>query len=119
MGAAQCAAASGRWQQLMGTCSANGGEDLLKRLRLLAEGLSQNGKVIAAVQAWDQANAAANEAWQEHNDRLQAAAKAVAEEQAPPDSWLSEVRYREMARAYLAYQVAAEQQLLPAAQSCQ
>mmetsp|Transcript_123330 Transcript_123330/g.308076 ORF Transcript_123330/g.308076 Transcript_123330/m.308076 type:complete len:517 (+) Transcript_123330:160-1710(+) len=72
---------------------------------------SANGSLPEVVRAWDAAHEAAVQAWQAHNERLESTARAVAEERAPPDSWLSEVRYRERARAVLVQQAATERLL--------
>lgn len=80
--------------------------DLKRRHQALVEGLARG--VVASLKSWDEAHDAAAQTWQAHHERLQLAARAVADERAPPDSWLSEVRYRERARAHLVQQAAAE-----------
>jgi len=72
---------------------------------------SGNTALPEAMRAWHAAHDAAMQAWECHNERLQATARAEAEGCAPPDSWLSEVRYRERARAELAQQAVVEQLL--------
>lgn len=55
------------------------------------EELSKNRpvEVVAAIRIWDESHQAAEEAWQSHHERVEEAARAIAQERAPPDSWLS------------------------------
>ncbi len=46
-------------------------------------------EVVAAIRIWDESHQAAEEAWQGHHERVEEAARAIAQERAPPDSWLS------------------------------
>lgn len=59
--------------------------------RLAPEELSKNRpvEVVAAIRIWDESHQAAEEAWQSHHERVEEAARAIAQERAPPDSWLS------------------------------
>mmetsp|Transcript_8631 Transcript_8631/g.14117 ORF Transcript_8631/g.14117 Transcript_8631/m.14117 type:complete len:532 (-) Transcript_8631:85-1680(-) len=69
------------------------------------------GSVACALRAWDSAHAAAEQAWQTHNQGLEASSQAAVKDQAPPDVWLSEVVYREVARTHAREQEAAEKKL--------
>lgn len=82
-----------------------GGANLRQRYNAVCDELT--GPVAKALRAWEAAHTAVEEAWSSHNDLQEKAARAVAEKRAPPDSWLSEVRYRESANAYRADQDAA------------
>ena len=55
------------------------------------EELSKNRpvEVVAAIRIWNESHQAAEEAWQSHHERVEEAARAIAQERAPPDSWLS------------------------------
>lgn len=75
------------------------------------------GSIAASARSWDEAHAAATQAWLAHDERLQAAARAMEEDRTPPDAWLSEVRYRERARAHLLSQAATEASLASAAET--
>eukprot|EP00933_Yihiella_yeosuensis_P074016 TRINITY_DN82832_c0_g1_i1.p1 TRINITY_DN82832_c0_g1~~TRINITY_DN82832_c0_g1_i1.p1 ORF type:complete len:472 (+),score=94.64 TRINITY_DN82832_c0_g1_i1:95-1510(+) len=84
-----------------------GGNALRNQHQVLAEHLQS--EVVGAIRSWDQAHQDTSEAWLSHNQRLDDTAKAVAEERAPPDSWLSEVRYREFARKHSTEQARTEE----------
>ncbi|CAE7384658.1 atpH [Symbiodinium microadriaticum] len=90
-----------------------GGSDLRKRQQALSDHVQ--GQVVSAVRGWDQAHAAAEAAWLSHHQRVEETSRAIAQDKAPPDSWLSEVRYREQARKHLSEQAATEELLLGAA----
>eukprot|EP00439_Symbiodinium_sp_Y106_P086857 s122_g36.t1 len=90
-----------------------GGSDLRKRQQALSDHVQ--GQVVSAVRGWDQTHAAAEAAWLSHHQRVEETTRAIAQDKAPPDSWLSEVRYREQARKHLSEQAAAEELLLGAA----
>ena len=90
-----------------------GGAELQKRQQALSDHV-QN-QVVGAVRAWDQTHAATEAAWQSHHQRVEETARAIAQEKPPPDSWLSEVRYREQARKHVSDQKSAEELLLAAA----
>lgn len=46
-------------------------------------------QVVSAIRLWDESHQAAEQAWQNHHERVEEAARAIAQERAPPDSWLS------------------------------
>ena len=96
------------------TAAPEGGAKLRQRQQSLSDHLA--GPVVQAVRAWDAAHQEAEAAWASHHERVEEASRAIASEKAPPDSWLSEVRYRERARKHLTDQAAVEQLLAASAQ---
>ena len=91
----------------------SGGAELKQRQEALADHLQS--QVVNAVRVWDQAHAAAEAAWNSHHQRVEETTRAISQEKAPPDSWLSEVRYREQALKHLSDQAAAEDLLVRSA----
>lgn len=91
--------------QLWGSALPDGGQNLRIRQQALADYVQSS--VVKSFLSWDQAHQAAIQAWLSHKQRLQDTIQAVAEERAPPDAWLSEVRYRELARKHLSEQASA------------
>lgn len=87
----------------------SGAEELQRLHQVLGDALW--GSVASAVRDWDQSHGVATQAWFEHDGRLKAASRAIEQEQPPPDVWLSEVRYREVARNHLQLQAVTEQAL--------
>ena len=45
--------------------------------------------MVSAIRLWDESHQAAEQAWQNHHERVEEAARAIAQDAAPPDSWLS------------------------------
>lgn len=96
------------------TAAPEGGQNLIQRFQTLSDHLSS--QVVSAIRLWDESHQAAEQAWQNHHERVEEAARAIAQERAPPDSWLSEVQYRERARKHVTDQAAADELLLSTAQ---
>eukprot|EP00927_Polykrikos_kofoidii_P072391 TRINITY_DN68510_c0_g1_i1.p1 TRINITY_DN68510_c0_g1~~TRINITY_DN68510_c0_g1_i1.p1 ORF type:complete len:514 (+),score=87.77 TRINITY_DN68510_c0_g1_i1:181-1722(+) len=90
---------------------------LKRRYQSLCELVSPSGDVVSCVRAWDTAHEVAVKAWQSHNERLAAADRAQKEDQAPPDSWLSEVQYREKGREHIKMQTVAVNRLVEVAET--
>jgi len=85
------------------------GQELVRRLQALDAKLG--AEVVSAYKAWDETHQTTLQAWESHGARLQDVARAADAVMTPPDTWLSEVRYREKARAYLVVQHSAEKVL--------
>ncbi|CAK9089511.1 ATP synthase subunit delta [Durusdinium trenchii] len=85
--------------KLWAAAAPEGGTSLRQRLQALSEHLAS--RVVAAIRLWDESHQAAEQAWQSHHERVEEAARAISQERAPPDSWLSEVQYRERARKHV------------------
>lgn len=100
--------------KLWASAAPEGGSQLIQRLQALSERLSS--KVVTAIRLWDESHEAAAKAWQSHHERVEEAARAMKEERAPPDSWLSEVQYRERARTHISQQAQVDELLLGTAQ---
>lgn len=90
------------------------GAELRRKYQALCSNLA--GSILSDLRAWDTSHESLGQAWQKHNERLQEASTLPAD-QAPPDMWLSEVRYREQARAHLELQATAERVLAEAMES--
>lgn len=91
--------------QVWASAVPDGGQNLRIRQQALADHVQSS--VVKSFLSWDQSHQAALQAWLSHKQRLEDTVRAVAEERAPPDAWLSEVRYRELARKHLREQAAA------------
>lgn len=108
--AAELVARASRWAAAVPAEAA----ELRRKHQALCNALA--GSVLSDLRAWDASNESLGQAWQKHNERLEEAS-ALPADQAPPDMWLSEVRYREQARAHLDLQATAERVLAESMES--